>query len=66
MEDLLTVSETAAFLRLQPSTVRKWLLEGRLTHLKLGRRVFMRRVDLDHLLEESLVQASAKSSKRKQ
>lgn len=51
--DLLTVTETARILRLQPSTIRKWLLDKRLAHVKLGRRVFLRRADLDALLERS-------------
>ena len=61
MEDLLTVSESAALLRLQPSTIRKWLLEKRLSYVKLGRRVFLRRADLNALLEESFVPATGRT-----
>jgi excisionase family DNA binding protein len=56
-EDLLTVPETAHLLRLRPSTIRKWLLEKKLAHVKLGRRVFLRRTDLSALLESSFVPA---------
>ena len=57
--DLLTVNEAAAFLRLQQSTVRRWVLEKKMPYLKLGRRVFLRRSDLDALLASSLVPARA-------
>jgi excisionase family DNA binding protein len=57
--DLLTVLETASLLRLRPSTIRKWLLEKKLSYVKLGRRVFLRRADLNTLLEESFVPAQA-------
>jgi excisionase family DNA binding protein len=55
--DLLTVVESALFLRLRPSTMRSWLLQRRIPHLKLGGRVFLRRSDLEELLRKSLVPA---------
>lgn len=57
--DLLTVSEASTLLRLQPSTIRRWLLEKKVPYLKLGRRVFLRRADLDALLASALVPARA-------
>ncbi len=59
--DLLTVLETASLLRLRPSTIRKWLLEKKLSYVKLGRRVFLRRADLQTLLEESIVPATGRN-----
>jgi len=56
--DLLTVPEAAQLLRIRPSTVRKWLLERKLAHVKLGGRVFLRRADLTALLEKSFVPAA--------
>ena len=35
--ELLTVGEAAALLRLQPSTIRAWLLKRTVTYLKVGR-----------------------------
>jgi excisionase family DNA binding protein len=61
MEELLTVPETAALLRLRPSTIRKWLLEKKLSYVKLGRRVFLRKADLQTLLEESIVPATGRN-----
>ncbi|HXX20100.1 MAG TPA: helix-turn-helix domain-containing protein [Candidatus Acidoferrum sp.] len=53
----LTVEEAAAFLRLKPSTIRAWILAKRISYLKVGRRVFVRRADLDALLDASLIRA---------
>lgn len=55
--DLLTVPETASFLRLRPSTIRAWILRRQIPYLKLGGRVCLRRTDLEALLEQSLVPA---------
>ena len=55
--DLLTVGEAADFLRLRPSTIRSWLLKRQITFVKLSRRVFLRRGDLEELLERSVIPA---------
>lgn len=55
---LLTVDEAAQLLRLKPSTIRDWLLRRRITYVKLGRRVFLRRADLEALISSSVVPAS--------
>lgn len=39
MPKLLTVFETAELLNLQVSTIRAWLLQGRLPRVNLGRAV---------------------------
>jgi excisionase family DNA binding protein len=55
--NLLTVKEGAEFLHLQESTIRAWLLQKKLPHVKLGGRVFLRREDLGALLSASFVPA---------
>lgn len=57
MEQLMTVVEVSEVLRLRESTIRKWIYKRKLPHLKLGRRVFVRRQDLDVLISTSLVPA---------
>jgi excisionase family DNA binding protein len=57
--DRLTVPEAAAFLRLKQSTIRAWVLKHKLIYLKLGGRVFLRRRDLQELLEKCVVPATA-------
>jgi len=57
--DLLTVSETAALLRLKVSTVRAWVLQRRVPFVKLGgKRVFFRRADLEALIAASVIPAA--------
>jgi excisionase family DNA binding protein len=56
-KDFLTIPEAADFLRLRPSTIRAWILQRRIPYLKLGGRVCLRRVDLEALVERSLVPA---------
>ncbi len=54
-EELLTVPEVAALLRLNPQTVRKWLREGMLPGIQLGSRQAgwrVKRSDVERFLEE--------------
>src|SRR5262249_34375375 len=55
--DLLSVEEGLAFLELKNSTLRDWILKRRTPFVKLGRRVFLRRRDLETLIEQSVVPA---------
>jgi excisionase family DNA binding protein len=55
--ELLTVAESAAMLRLKPSTIRAWILDRKIPHVKLGSRVFLRRADCETLIRASLVPA---------
>jgi excisionase family DNA binding protein len=57
--ELMLVPEAARFLRLQPNTIRSWILHRRIPYLKLGGRVCLRRADLDALVERSLVSATS-------
>jgi excisionase family DNA binding protein len=56
---LLTVPETATFLRLKVSTIRAWVLKRRIPFVKLGGRVFVRKADVQELIEVSVVPAKA-------
>jgi len=60
--DLITVAEAAALLRLQPGTVRSWLLKRKVDYLKLGGRVFLRRSDIDSLIAMSVIPAKTSES----
>lgn len=55
--ELITVGEAAAVLRLRVSTIRAWVLHRRINFVKLGRRVLIRRSDVDALVRASLVPA---------
>jgi excisionase family DNA binding protein len=49
-EEYLTVAEVAALLKLNEQTVRNWIDSGRLSALRVGRRVRIKRSDLDAML----------------
>lgn len=55
---LLTVPEAADRLKLQPSTIRKWIFERRLAHVRVGRRaVRIREADVEKLIREGYTPA---------
>jgi len=49
-DEYLTVNEIAAHLKLNPQTIRNWIDRDELPAVRVGRRVRVRRVDLDHKL----------------
>lgn len=49
--DLLTVHETAAMLKVNPDTVRRYITSGRLPAVRIGRRVRIRREAIEALAE---------------
>jgi excisionase family DNA binding protein len=51
-EPFLTVAEVAEILRLNPQTVRNWIDAGTLPAIRIGRRVRIKRADLDRILED--------------
>jgi excisionase family DNA binding protein len=55
--DLLGIEESAKFLHIKASTVRAWILYRKIPFVKLGRRVLLRRSDLEKLIVESVVPA---------
>jgi excisionase family DNA binding protein len=50
-ESYLTVAEVADLLRLNQQTVRNWIDAGSLPALRVGRRVRIKRSDLNRILE---------------
>ncbi len=56
-DDFLTVAEVAGLLKLNQQTVRNWIDQGSLPALRVGRRVRIRRSDLNRLLEQGSTQA---------
>jgi excisionase family DNA binding protein len=56
-DDYLTVAEIAEHLKPNPQTVRNWIDQERLAAVRIGRRVRVRRADLDRLLAEGATTA---------
>ena len=52
-EELLTVAEIAATLKMNQQTIRNWIDSGFLPAIRIGRRVRIKRSDFDRLVEES-------------
>ncbi len=50
-ESFLTVAEVADLLRLNPQTVRNWIDAGSLPAVRIGRRVRIKKSDLDRVVE---------------
>jgi excisionase family DNA binding protein len=55
--ELLTLLEASAMLRLQPSTLRSWILKRRIPFVKLGSRVLLRRSDCEALIAACVIPA---------
>src|SRR5579871_3215112 len=51
-ESFLTVAEVAGWLKLNQQTVRNWIDQGSLPAVRVGRRVRIKRSDLDRVLDE--------------
>ena len=61
-EEFLTVAEVAEMLKLNQQTVRNWIDQGSLPAHRVGRRVRIRRSDLDRMLEEGYTVRSTSPS----
>jgi len=57
---LMDVEEAAEFCHVKTSTMRSWVLQNRITYVKLGRRVFLRKADLEALISASVVPAKVR------
>lgn len=51
--EIITLPETAKILRVSQVTMRKWVRQGRLPHLKLGSRVMLRKKDILDFIEKN-------------
>jgi excisionase family DNA binding protein len=58
-ESYLTVADVAELLQLNQQTVRNWIDQGSLPAVRVGRRVRIRRSDLDRLLEAGSTRLTA-------
>src|SRR5437762_13420502 len=61
-ETFLTVQDVADLLKLNQQTVRNWIDQGSLPALRVGRRVRIRRSDLNRLLQEGYTGGSGSAA----
>ena len=52
--EILTLEEVAHYLRLKPQTIYKWVQEGRIPGVKLGKEWRFRRSVLDRWLDDQM------------
>ena len=52
---LLNVPQVSERLNLSPFTIRAWVYQGKLPHVRLGRRVCFREEDLQKFIKENSV-----------
>lgn len=65
MGELLRVSEFAESGNIRESTVRAWLLRGKISYVRLGgRAIRIPKAELDRLVDEGTVQARANRNVR--
>jgi excisionase family DNA binding protein len=57
MAELLDLKESAKELKLSIHTLRAWTYQKRIPFVRLGRRILLRREDLEALVNEHLVEA---------
>jgi excisionase family DNA binding protein len=58
-DELMTVAEIAAVLKLNQQTIRNWIDQGRLPAIRIGRRVRIKRSDFNELLATAATPAPA-------
>ena len=57
--EIMTVEEVAAYLRLQPQTIYKWAQEKRITAAKRGKEWRFRKSILDRWLDQQILSGNA-------
>ena len=60
MAELLDLREGAKELKLSIHTLRAWTYQKRIPFVRLGRRILLRREDLEALVNEHLVEAKGR------
>ena len=54
LHPLMTVQEASERLRLTKNTLNNWLSQGRIKRVKIGRRTFIARQEVENLLNSAL------------
>jgi excisionase family DNA binding protein len=60
MAELIDLKEGAKELKLSIHTLRAWTYQKRIPFVRLGRRILLRREDLEALVNEHLVEAKGR------
>jgi len=57
MPELLNLKEGARELKLSIHTLRAWIYQGRIPFVRLGRRVLLRREDVEEFVSKNVIEA---------
>ena len=57
MSELLDLKEGAKEMKISIHTLRSWIYQKRLPYIHLGRRVLLRREDIEAFINKNLVEA---------
>ena len=64
LHPLMTVKEASEMLRLSKNTLNNWLSQGRIKRVKIGRRTFIARPEVENLLNSALRGEIGKNSRQ--
>jgi len=64
LHPLMTVKEASEMLRLSKNTLNNWLSQGRIKRVKIGRRTFIARQEVENLLNSALRGEIGKNSRQ--
>jgi excisionase family DNA binding protein len=56
-KEILTIKETAGYLKVRPSTVYSWVEQGRIPYSKIGRIIRFRKSEIDLWFDSKMTQA---------
>ena len=51
---LLTVAEASKILRVSPNTLNNWMSQGKIRRVKIGRKTFLDRAEIERILNKAL------------
>ncbi len=60
MADLLSIRKAAVELAVSPHTIRAWCSQRKMPFVRLGRRVLLRREDIEAFVKRNVVEAKGK------
>lgn len=58
--ELLTVKEASQILRISPKTLRLWIARGVIPYCQVGKKILIKRHDIEALIESSYRQVNIK------
>lgn len=54
LDNILSPREVSARLRLTPTRIRQWCADGRLEHLRIGRKIWIPSAELDRIVSDGM------------